>query len=146
MAQFNINTEEIVNMLNKNIQSKQIDNFKSEGKSFLIDIKTGMPFIEKISVSLEFLRFEEGKVYFEAKSKFTLDKLMSLSIVKEKIEKHLTHPHLMLDLPNLSFDVNALLKEKANELQIDDIQFEENKFIIITNVQNVDFKEFTKKK
>ncbi|MDO9578873.1 MAG: hypothetical protein Q7J16_13400 [Candidatus Cloacimonadales bacterium] len=121
MAEFSFTFAEIIDVLVANeILPKQISNLVVDGKTMTFKFKLKVPFPTTVDVSLEFLEFEKGLLIFKIKTAWLVEKaLKNPAVFKNK--------YIELDKSNIIVYLDMYIKDHLRGLQLDKIEFLNNK-------------------
>ncbi len=132
MAKITFSHAELLNILISNeLLPKEVLRPKVEGEEIHFVVKTNVPLLQFVPVSLRYLSFTDNNAIFEltvvnSSLNKTIGKLNLLSILE-------VPEYVKLDFPKISVDVNKLLKEKnVKGVQLKDIFFNNGEFTIVT--------------
>ncbi len=132
MAKITFSHAELLNILISNeLLPKEVLRPKVEGEEIHFVVKTNVPLLQFVPVSLRYLSFTDNNAIFEltvvnSSLNKTIGKLNLLSILE-------VPEYVKLDFPKISVDVNKLLKEKnVRGVQLKDIFFSNGEFTIVT--------------
>jgi hypothetical protein len=132
MGKIILTDEELGHILISNkLLPKEILHPKFEGDRIRFAVKTNLPFVQFIPVSLKYLSFNDKNAIFEltvVNSGFS--KIISQLNLFSKID---VPASVKLDFPRVFVDVNELLKEmNIKGIQLDDVIFDDGKFTLMT--------------
>ncbi len=126
MAKLELHANELVELAFDNgFLPAQISNISISGNIIIVRVNTGIPFPKFIDVSITFLKFQDGILYFKIQSSWLLDKVLRLIPIPEKDFIH-------FNLPNLDIALQHLVDSKINNLQIVSIQIIDATITVIT--------------
>ena len=132
MAKITFSHTELLNILISNeLLPKEVLRPKVEGEEIHFVVKTNMPLLQFVPVSLRYLSYTDNNAIFELT---VVNSSLNKTIGKLNLLSRLDMPeYVKLDFPNISVDVNKLLKEKnIRGVQLKDIFFNNGEFTIVT--------------
>ena len=132
MAKIIFSHEELINILLSNdILSKEILRPEVEGDEIHFVVKTKLPLLQFVPVSLRYLSFTDNNATFELT---VVNSSLNAMIGRLNLLSKLNAPtYVKFDFPKVSVDVNELLKEKnIRGVLLKDITFNDGEFTITT--------------
>ncbi len=132
MAQITFSHAELIKILLSNeLLPKEILRPKVEGEEIHFVVKTNLPFLQFVPVSLRYLSFTDNNAIFEIT---VVNSSLNKMIGRLNLLSKLNAPaYVKFDFPKVSVDVNELLKEKnIRGVLLKDIIFNDDEFTIVT--------------
>jgi len=133
MAKITFSHEELIKILVSNeLLPKEILRPKVEGEEIHFVVKTNLPLLQFVPVSLKYLSFADNNAIFELT---VVNSSLNKTIGRLNLLSRLDVPaYVKLDFPKISVDVNELLKEKnIRGFLLKDIFFKDGEFTIVTS-------------
>ena len=132
MAKITFSHAELITILISNeLLPKEILRPKVEGQEIHFVVKTNLPLLQFVPVSLRYLSFADNNAIFELT---VVNSSLNKTIGRLNLLSRLDMPaYVKLDFPKISVDVNELLKEKyIRGVLLKDILFNNGEFTIVT--------------
>ncbi|MBW7992064.1 MAG: hypothetical protein FVQ84_18900 [Planctomycetes bacterium] len=132
MAQITFSHTELIKILFSNeLLPKEILRPKVEGDEIHFVVKTKLPLLQFVPVSLRYLSYTDNNAIFELTVvNSSLNKMIGRLNLLSKIN---APAYVKLDFPKVSVNVNELLKEKnIRGILLKDIIFNDGVFTIVT--------------
>ena len=132
MAKITFSQMELLNVLVSNeLLPKEILRPKVEGDEIHFIVKTKLPFLQFVPVSLRYLSFADNNAIFKLT---VVNSSLNKTIGRLNIFSKFDVPaYVKLDFPKIFVDINELLKEKnIRGVLLKDILFNDGEFTIIT--------------
>lgn len=125
MAKLILKLNEIVKLAKENLYlPPQVSDIKTIGNQIKITINPGK-FVPDLSALISFNKFKNGKVQLTVKTYGPVDLLL-------KFIKIPTDDWLEIDLPIIRIDINKQISKNVKGIQISDVIFENDEFLITT--------------
>jgi len=132
MAKITFSYAELITILISNeLLPKEILRPKVEGEEIHFVVKTNLPLLQFVPVSLRYLSFTDNSAIFELTVvNSSLNKMIGRLNLLSKLD---VPAYIKLDFPKISVDVNELLKKKnIKGVRVEDIFFKDGEFTIVT--------------
>ena len=132
MAKITFSHAELITILISNeLLPKEILRPKVEGQEIHFVVKTNLPLLQFVPVSLRYLSYTDNNAIFELT---VVNSSLNKTIGRLNLLSRLDMPaYVKLDFPKISVDVNELLKEKnIRGVLLKDILFNNGEFTIVT--------------
>jgi hypothetical protein len=136
MARIIFSLQELVEIAVSNaLLPRQIVRVRANGRRINFVIRTDSFILPFIPASLEYVRFDGSNVIFELTIvSGHLNKAMGWLQSRLTSGKLKMPAFVNLDFPNVSVDIDRLLKEKKiRGIRVKDILFEDEKYVIVTD-------------
>jgi len=126
MAKLEFSAYELIELIFANdLMPKQIASVEVQGNTINIRVLTGIPFPKTIELSLSFVRYNHGVLFFHIHTSWLIDKV--LRFVPLKVQQFIN-----LNFPNLEIYLQKIISQKLNKLEIESIQFQNGHLTIRT--------------
>ncbi len=132
MAKITFSYAELITILISNeLLPKEILRPKVEGEEIHFVVKTNLPLLQFVPVSLRYLSFTDNNAIFELT---VVNSSLNKMIGRLNLLSRLDVPaYVKLDFPKISVDVNELLtKRNIRGVLLNDIFFKDGEFTVVT--------------
>jgi len=132
MAKITFSYAELITILISNeLLPKEILRPKVEGEEIHLVVKTNLPLLQFVPVSLRYLSFTDNNAIFELTVvNGSLNKTISRLNLLSKLD---VPAYIKLDFPKISVDVNELLKKKnIRGVRVEDFFVKDGEFTMVT--------------
>ncbi len=132
MAKITFSHAELITILISNeLLPKEILRPKVEGQEIHFVVKTNLPLLQFVPVSLRYLSYTDNNAIFELT---VVNSSLNKTIGRLNLLSRLDVPaYVKLDFPKISVDVNGLIKVKnIRGVLLKDIFFKDGEFTIVT--------------
>jgi len=126
MARLEFSAYELIELIFANdMMPKQIASVEVQGNTINLRVLTGILFPKTIELSLSFVRYTNGVIFFHIHTSWLIDKI--LRFVPLKVQQFIN-----LNFPNLEIYLQKIISEKFQKLEIESIQFQNGHLSILT--------------
>ena len=126
MARLEFSAYELIELIFANdMMPKQIASVDVQGNTIKLRVLTGIPFPKTIELSLSFVHYTNGVIFFHIHTSWLIDKVPRFAPLK-------VQDYINLNFPNLEIYLQKLISEKLHKLKIESIQFENGHLTILT--------------
>jgi len=133
MAQLTFSLEELVEIVNSNgLLPPEIIRLRVKGEKIHFVIKTGSFILPYIPASARYVSFDGNNAIFEL-TVVSSHANKAVGWLNELVKVKMPD-HMKLDYPHATVEINKLLEdENVKSLRVEDIQFEDGQFTIISS-------------
>ena len=128
MAKIIFTLDEAISILiANNILPEQITNVRANGENISFRVDTGLPLLSSVPASIKYVDFKYGIAKLEMSLPLQRITNKLIQFFSEKIPKE-----IKFENPNILVDINKIIKKKSKGINVENIIYENESFVIIT--------------